>query len=102
MEHSHDGKRLLLFGAYHGDLELVREGLEAGADVEKSEDGTGLRALHLAVGGNHFELVRYLVEQCGARIVPDRFGRWPSVIAAACGASAELCVYLAKREPGGK
>jgi len=88
----------LWYGAYNGDLALVRAALEDGADVESAEAGTGLTALHLAVGRSHLELAQFLIEEAGAQVKPDGFGRWPSLIAVQCRAASAVCVYMAKAE----
>lgn len=90
----------LWYGAYNGDLELVREAVNDGADIESAEAGTGLTALHLAVGRSHLDIAEYLVEEAGAQVRPDGFGRWPSLIAAQCRASDAVCIYIAKQELG--
>lgn len=88
----------LLYGAYIGNLEVVRDALQQGADIECAEAGTDLTALHLAVGRSFVDVARYLIEEAGAKIRPDGFGRWPSVIAAQCRATEEMCDYIVARE----
>ena len=39
-----------------------------------------------------------ILEDAGARIGPDRSGRWPTVIAAECRTSDELCDYIVEAE----
>lgn len=67
---------------------------------------TGLSPLHLAVGMNNLVLTRYLIEQAGAKIRPDRSGRWPTVIAAECEVSEAMSDYIVEQEakitPGAK
>ena len=84
--------------AYSGSLEKVRRALSNGADVNAWHERTGLTALHLAVGTNNLELVKYLLETAGAELVPDKSGRWPTVIAAQCYASEDLCDYIVEQE----
>lgn len=84
--------------AYMGDLKGVRTALEQGANVDGWHEQTGLNALHLAVGTNNLLLVKYLLETAGAELVPDRSGRWPTVIAAECSADEELCDYIVEQE----
>jgi hypothetical protein len=43
-------------------------------------------------------LTRYLIEEAGARIAPDRSGRWPTLIAAQCSVSEELGDYIVEAE----
>lgn len=88
----------LLNAAYHGRLDAVQRALAAGADVEAADPETGLTALHLAVGRSHLEVVQFLIEEAGATIKPDGFGRWPTVIAGECQASQEVCDYIVERE----
>lgn len=102
MDRQNTSNRQLLYAAFHGDLQLVKDALAEGADIYATEPETGLSALHLAAGSNHLAVARYLIEQAGAQAGPDGFGRWPSVIAAQCRASGELCLYLAEFEPDGK
>ena len=84
--------------AYTGDLEGVLKSIRSGANVNSLHEQTGLTALHLAVGTNNLALVKYLLEDAGAKLVPDKSGRWPTVIAAQCCASEELCDYIVEQE----
>jgi hypothetical protein len=88
----------LLRAAYDGDLEAAKTALAQGADVAKSDEQTGLCALHLAIGTDNLPLARYLIEEANAPIVPDGFGRWPTVIAAECCVSEDLCDYIVEKE----
>jgi len=85
--------------AYGGDVEKmmrwITRNLEVSIDV--IDETTGLTALHIAIGRNHLDLTRFLLEK-GARIVPDRNGRWPTLIAAECNASDELYDLVADAE----
>ena len=58
--------------------------LEQGADVATVHEQTGLTALHIAAGTNNLPLAAILIEDWNAPFGPDRFGRWPTVIAAEC------------------
>lgn len=91
-------QRQLFQAAYMGNLAGVRESVEKGAKVNAWHDRTGLTALHLAVGTNNLALVKYLLEIAGADLVPDKSGRWPTVIAAECCVSEELCDYIVEEE----
>jgi hypothetical protein len=93
-----DPNTRLLYGAYTGSMRLVRQAAAEGADVEVMEAGTEMTALHLAVGRGWLDIARYLIEESGAAIKPDGHGRWPTVIAAQCGAPIEMCDYIAERE----
>ena len=93
-----DPNQRLLYGAYNGNLDMVRQAVSEGADIECAEAGTELTALHLAVGRGFVDIAAYLLDEAGAAIRPDGHGRWPSVIAAQCGASEEMCDFIAERE----
>ena len=84
--------------AYDFDNEAVVDALEQGADVATAHEQTGLTALHIAAGTNNLPLARILIEDWNAPFGPDRFGRWPTAIAAECAASGELCDYIVERE----
>jgi len=84
--------------AFDGDLDGVKQALAKGADVNYADRATGLAALHIAVGTNDLELCRYLIDEAGAAIGPNRRGRWPTLIAAQCHASEALCDYIVARE----
>ena len=74
------------------------DALEAGADIDFADPGTGLAALHIAVGANQLALVRALIEEWGATIGPDGRGRWPTVIAARSRVDDDLSDYIADAE----
>lgn len=88
----------LLKSAYAGIFDLVKAALEQGADIKAAEPRDGLTALHIAVGTNNLPLARYLVEEWHAPFVTDGFGRFPTAVAAECGASDELCDYIVEQE----
>jgi uncharacterized protein len=88
----------LIVAAYRGNLARVKDALKEGADVDFVDPATGLSALHIAVGTNDLVLCRYLIDECGASIRPDRSGRWPTLIAAQCRVSDELGDYIAEKE----
>lgn len=91
------GQKLLLEGAYDGNIELVTRLLDHGVSPAAIDVRTGMNALHLAVGRNHFELTRLLVRR-GTPFVPDKRGRMPTTIAAQCEVSEELCDFIAEAE----
>jgi ankyrin repeat protein len=64
-----------------GDLKRVT--LNAFMDLNWVNPETGLPLLHYAVGRNRVEIVRFLLEK-GAKVTPDRNGRWPSILALQC------------------
>jgi uncharacterized protein len=88
----------LLQAAYAGNFDALREAVAQGADVETVHQQTGLTALHIAIGTNNLAMTRFLIEDAGARIGPDRSGRWPTVIAAECRVSESLCDYIVEQE----
>ena len=88
----------LLQAAYDFDNEAVVAALEEGADVATAHEQTGLTALHIAAGTNNLPLARILIEDWSAPFGPDRYGRWPTAIAAECEASGELCDYIVEQE----
>tara|TARA_R110002110_G_scaffold247041_1_gene463364 strand:+ start:66 stop:491 length:426 start_codon:yes stop_codon:yes gene_type:complete len=88
----------LLQSAYCGELSGVELAIKDGADVNHLSDDVGLSALHMAIGRNHFDVVKHLIENAEAEIQPDKFGRWPTIIAAECKASEKICDYIVERE----
>ena len=95
----HFGSPEVMFAAcWSGNLDLLSESHALGVDINLVEDGTGLSPLHIAVGSNDYTMCRRLIEDFGARFFPDRFGRWPSLVAIECGAEDWLCAYVAERE----
>lgn len=88
----------LLKAAYDADFDGAIAALEAGADIDFADPGTGLAALHIAVGTNQLALVRALIEEWGANIGPDGRGRWPSVVAARSRVDDDLCDYIVEAE----
>ena len=53
--------------------------------------------MHIAVGRDHLANGENLVEN-GASFLPDKQGRTPSVIAAECEVSDEMCDFIAEAE----
>lgn len=90
-------KHMLFDAAYRGLTDEVRRSLEHRPDIDAVDDATGMTVLHVAVGRDHLELARFLVER-GARFLPDKQGRMPSTIAAECEVSEELCDFIAEAE----
>lgn len=83
-----------------GDVALARGALQQGADVNAVDEKSGLAALHLAIGFNDMDLARVLIEEGGAAFFPDRFGRWPSLIAAENRVDDALSLYIVEKEAG--
>lgn len=88
----------LLSAVYKGDAAGAQRAIEQGANVNAVHEQTGLSPLHIAVGTNNLALVRYLIEEAEASLQPDRSGRWPTLIAAQCQVSEELCDYIVAQE----
>jgi uncharacterized protein len=84
--------------AYNGDTEAVVSCLQSGQSVNEFDNNTGLQALHIATGRNNLPLARLLVDDWNASFEPDREGRMPSIIAALCEVSDELCDYIVEAE----
>lgn len=91
-------EKRLLRAAYGGDVTGIQEAMRQGADINAVHPETGLAALHMAVGANDLPLSRFLIEQCHARFFADKFGRWPTLIAAECQVDDALSDYIAERE----
>jgi uncharacterized protein len=91
------GQSLLLKSAYNGDIEVVDKLLKIGVSLDAADKVTGMTALHLAVGRDHLALARFLVER-GASFVLDKQDRMPTIIAAECEVSEELCDFIAEAE----
>lgn len=87
-----------LDAAYYGRTDAAIAALKAGAHVSAKDGSTGLTALHMAVGTNNLHLSKDLVGIWKAPFTLDRFGRMPSVVAAECCASDELCDYIVEQE----
>jgi ankyrin repeat protein len=65
--------------------------------LNQIDPATGMNALHIAVGRGNLELTRLLIE-AGIKIIPDKEGRMPSLIAGICRVSDELADYIAEAE----
>jgi|GEM_PF-2368305 len=87
-----------LGAVYVGDAKEVQQAIKQGADIDAVHAQTGLSAIHIAVGTNNLALTRYLIEEAGARLGPDRSGRWPTVIAAECEVDEALADYVVEAE----
>jgi len=85
-------------GVRDGNPDAVKRALGYGVSVNAIDPATGLTALHFAVGLNDLALTRFLIEHCGAAFGPDRFGRWPTLVAAECGVDDELSDYIVAKE----
>jgi ankyrin repeat protein len=90
--------RGIISAAYLNLDTVVVSALKKGADANYVDPETGFCALHIAIGANNFPLARILVEDANASFFPDRFGRWPSLIAAECEVDEQLTDYVAEQE----
>ena len=61
------GYNALLYAAFRGNLEIFEKLIKLGADLDII-NSSGLNVLHLAVQGNHPNLIVYLIEKCGFNI----------------------------------
>jgi hypothetical protein len=89
-----------LESVWFGDIDMVKALLaspQALRFLETTDPGTGMTALHIAVGRNNLPLVHELVE-AGAAFVPDNEGRMPSLIAILCETGEELQDYITEAE----
>jgi hypothetical protein len=84
--------------AHEGNLPALVQAKLDGADVNAVDEQSGLQALHLAIVANNLLMMRYLMEQCGVEPLPDRSGRWPTLIAAQCAVAGEVGDYICERE----
>jgi hypothetical protein len=80
-----------------GNLDQFKECIERGMDIDYVHPNTGLPLLHMAVGLNHKDMVRFML-QSGAKVTPDRNGRWPSTVAALCEVDGEICDMISDAE----
>jgi hypothetical protein len=80
-----------------GDLKNFKKYLQQGMDINYVHPNTGLPMLHMAVGLNHKDIVRFMLEN-GAKVTPDRNGRWPSTVAALCEVDGEICDMVSDAE----
>jgi hypothetical protein len=84
--------------AYAGRDDLAERYIdEYRSQINDIEAGTGLSPLHIAIGRNHLQLVKFLLDQ-GAIVRPDRQGRWPSTIAELCEVDGEICDLVVDAE----
>jgi len=87
----------LFHAAYKGDRQAFENAVSKGANAHAT-DSNGLNALHLAIAHNDFNFARFLITQHLLPLIPDRFGRWPSILACQCRADQEFIDYIADHE----
>lgn len=88
----------LLLAADAHSIRGIRAALEQGANIDARHPDTGVSALHIAIGNNDLVLCRFLIEECKAGFFADKFGRWPTLVAAECQVDDELGDYIAEQE----
>jgi hypothetical protein len=66
-------------------------------DINWVHPETGLPLLHYAVGSDRLETVRVFLAW-GAKIGPDAYGRWPSILALQCECGDEVCDLIEEAE----
>ncbi|MCW8087722.1 ankyrin repeat domain-containing protein [Sabulicella glaciei] len=88
----------LLLAADAHSVNGIRTALQKGANIDARHPDMGISALHIAIGNNDLALCRFLIEECSARFFPDKFGRWPTLIAAECHADETLSDYIVEQE----
>lgn len=88
----------LIRSAYGGDIKGMQEALKRGAKIDFVHPHTGLSVLHIAVGHNDLAMTKFVVEECKAAFSHDRFGRWPTLIAAECEVDDALLDYVVEQE----
>lgn len=98
VDRSDAGPDDMLAAAWRGDVATVYRALKDGADVDMVDEATGLSLLHIAVGTGNLPFAQDLIDNWHARFFADAFGRWPSIVAAECGASEALCDFIAEKE----
>jgi len=89
---------ILLDDANCHNIKGIKIALQLGADINYVQPDMGVAALHIAVANNDIVLCRFLIEECGAKFFPDRFGRWPTLIAAECQVDDALSDYIVEQE----
>jgi hypothetical protein len=95
---THAAGFMLLSAADAHSIRGIESALKEGADINYMHPEHGVSALHIAVANNDIVLCRLLIEQWGAKFFPDRFGRWPSLIAAECQVANALSDYIVEQE----
>jgi uncharacterized protein len=84
--------------AFSGRIGDLKEAFSAGLSVNAVDPKTGLGFLHIAIGKNDSAMTKYLVEEAKVPFFSDRFGRWPSLVAAECRVDDDLSDYVVTKE----
>ena len=90
------GFTVLYVAAYRGDLELVKELIGKGADVNVGNK-YGWTVLHSAAGSGNLEMVKYLVEEKNLDVNAKDDDGWTVLHSAACHGTLEVVEYLVKK-----
>ena len=64
----------------------------------KTDLRTGLPEFHMAIARDNLAEAKAIFERVKNPLVPDRFGRMPSVVACECDASDELTDWICEEE----
>lgn len=93
-QHNDDGFTPLALACYFGKYDVARYLIFKGADVNQPLNGdSGIRPIHLAVAGNHTDIVRMLIENNVQINIQHHTGITPLHYAAKNG-NAEMLVVL--------
>ena len=68
---------LLLDGCYNDNLDIIKECLSKGCDIN-FQDYDKRTALHIAAEENKKEIVKFLIERGGDLNLKDRWGKTPN------------------------
>ena len=85
----------LLWAAYQGDLQSLQEAIQAGANVNVSDDQDNA-ALRWAARGGHVKVVRALLD-AGADVNQRSYTKWTALIEAVMAGSEETVALLIER-----
>ena len=93
----------LHYAANQGDLDVVKELIDRGAEVN-AQTGQGITPLHLAARKGHKDVVEYLVKEAEAEDLPDNLQGGRALHYAAGAGKLEVveCLSKALKERGGE
>ena len=93
----------LHYAAYQGELDVVKELIGRGAEVN-AQTGQGITPLHLAARKGHKDVVEYLVKKAKAKDLPDNVQGGRALHYAAGAGKLEVveCLSKALKERGGE
>jgi hypothetical protein len=93
------GAPVLLAAARNGDVKAIKARLDAGDEIDGSDDGA--TALHLAIDGGHVEAARYLIAMGASVEETDADGNTPLHLAYARRLDPLVHALLAEGAPTG-